>query len=138
MRVQRISAEGSRMTEAPVATNDISHLVELLERQVALFDHLGGLAERQSTLVNDGQAEALLALLAQRQQLIDQLDVVTAELEPFRSQWSELWTNLEPSGQKRISPLVERCQQQLSQIMRSRPREIASLRPPELRRSQAK
>lgn len=47
-------------------------LVKLLERQQALVEQLGGLSERQASLIEAGESDALVSLLAQRQKIMDQ------------------------------------------------------------------
>ena len=109
------------MTETGSSTDtfDVSRLTELLEQQVRLFEDLAALTVRQTRLVNDGEAESLLGLLAQRQELIDRLESVNGELEPYRSRWPQLWPDLDESDKQRIGPLVQQAQQLLEQIMQS-------------------
>jgi len=98
---------------------DVSRLTGLLSRQLKLFEHLGELSEQQTQYVDEGQSQDLLALLAQRQQLIDQLEKINGDLQPFRSQWDILWQRLDPSQRRTVGPLVQQAQQLLGQIMDS-------------------
>ena len=109
------------MTE-PVSSTDplnVSRLAELLEQQVRLFEDLAALTVRQAALVTDGEAEALLGLLAQRQELIDRLELGNGELEPYRSRWAQLWPDMDESDKQRVGPLVQQAQKLLEQIMES-------------------
>lgn len=110
-----------------VTVDDLSRLISLLEQQLRLFEHLAELSDRQQGLVDDGQAEQLLALLAQRQQLIDHLDTVNGELEPYRNQWDQFWPGLEDSQRQRIGPLIEQAQQLLERIMQADDRDRGRL-----------
>ncbi len=47
-------------------------LVKLLERQQALVEQLGDLADRPASLLEAGESDALLSLLSQRQKIMDQ------------------------------------------------------------------
>jgi hypothetical protein len=57
---------------APDTTHDAT-LTDRLERQLATLDRLDALAERQDRLIDDGAADALLALIGERQALVDEL-----------------------------------------------------------------
>lgn len=56
-------------------------LTDRLERQLATLDRLDALAERQDRLIDDGAADALLALLAERQSLVDDLVELGSRIE---------------------------------------------------------
>lgn len=107
------------MTEfAPILTaDDVNRLVELLERQTALFTQLEALGERQAALIADGEAETLLTLLAQRQQFIDRLQVVNTDLDPYRRRWPEVWAALDEANQTRVGTLVRQAQDILEKVM---------------------
>lgn len=62
-------------------------LVGVLDRQRGLFRELSELSGQQSQFVERGETEALLSLLAQRQGLIDQIQVLSAKIEPFKRDW---------------------------------------------------
>lgn len=79
--------EGSRMTAHIIESlsadpEALRTLLELLEKQRGLFARLRELSERQTALVNDAAADALLTLLAERQSLIDELMAANEALEP--------------------------------------------------------
>ena len=101
------------------ATFGVSRLIELLEQQVQLFEDLSALTVRQTQLVNDGEAEAILGVLAQRQQLIDRLESVNGHLEPYRSHWPQLWSELDEPEKQRVGSLVQQAQQLLEQIIQA-------------------
>ena len=76
-------------------------LLDVLDRQHALYEQLVQLGVSQQALVADGQTDALLNLLSQRQTVVDQLVQLNGELDPIRAQWSELWSQLaEPHREK--------------------------------------
>ena len=108
--------------------DEVARPVALLQRQADLISKLGTLSERQSGLVDEGQGEDLLTLLGQRQQLIDALDAINTDLEPFQARWSQLWEGLGESDRQRIGPLVSQTQQVLDQIMATDDRDQERLR----------
>jgi hypothetical protein len=56
-------------------------LVASLARQLALYEQLGTLAHRQGALIGVDDGSPLLAVIAQRQQVIDELQSVAREFE---------------------------------------------------------
>jgi hypothetical protein len=100
------------MTEALAAISAAdsaaaAQLPALLEEQAGLYTQLHALSSQQGKLV-DGQADALLAVLAQRQGLIDRLLESNRKLEPYRVRWSAVLGALDPASRGRIGALVEK------------------------------
>lgn len=102
-------------------------LVELLGEQCGIYRQLNELAGRQSELVEGGDAEALLALLARRQSLIDQLTQINGRLEPYRDQWPSLWRELDESTRQRVTSLIDEVQRLLDEIVAQDERDRATL-----------
>jgi len=92
-------------------------LIELLDRQETLYGRLQRLSDQQTHLVEEGDAEQLLALLAQRQTLIDQLLELNGRIEPFRRQWPELWAGLGDAAQRELRGRIDAVQRMLDQIL---------------------
>lgn len=90
-------------------------LMRLLERSCALCRELDGLSESQGGAVRSGDTDALLAILSQRQSLIDELGHLNEEIEPFRRRW-EAYVGRLPSAERatleamvaELSSLIER------------------------------
>jgi len=74
----------------------------LLSTQHDLFERLDALGQKQSGLIADDQAEALLELLAERQRLIDGIAEVSAMLEPMRSRWPSVMESLPEAERERV------------------------------------
>ena len=115
-------------TQATSATHDVSALISLLERQRQLHQQLASLGEQQTTIIasdmgSADQADAdateqLLRLLAQRQQLIDQIAATHDQLAPYRADWPALWQVLSDRERCRIGPLVDQVEQLLAGIIK--------------------
>lgn len=71
-------------------------LFRLLGEQRTRLERLERLAERQSGLIERGDTEGLLALLAERQPLVDELAGLTEEVQPYRAAWAEVARTLGP------------------------------------------
>jgi len=77
----------------PPQRRDPADLLELLRRQRTLYRELSALAARQRNLISGDQPQALLDLLARRQQIVEQLQQVHARLcespAPPPDRWSD-------------------------------------------------
>lgn len=62
-------------------------VVPALERQAALYDRLAGFGPMQDELIEKGEGDALLRLMAQRQEVVDELVEVHQGLEDVRENW---------------------------------------------------
>ncbi len=103
------------MTEPQtIAPTDV---LKLLERQQALVEQLAGLAGRQSALINAADTDGLLAVLAQRQGIMDQFtagqDSLARLTEAARREGAT-----DAEMQQRIGTLIEDITSRLAQIMR--------------------
>ena len=91
-------------------------LVKLLERQQALVEQLGGLSERQASLIEAGESDALVSLLAQRQKIMDQFiasqDSLTTLSDACRRDGA-----VADGTRKRIGALIADISERLSEIM---------------------
>ncbi len=92
-------------------------LIKLLERQQALVEQLAGLADRQRALIDTADTDRLLAVLAQRQGIMDQFtagqDSLARLTEAARREGAT-----EPAMQQRIGALIEDITSRLARIMR--------------------
>ncbi|MEX2672221.1 MAG: flagellar export chaperone FlgN [Phycisphaeraceae bacterium] len=102
-------------------------LIELLEEQRVIYDQLVGLSEKQSGFVDSGDAESLLAVLAQRQKLIDHLTQINGRIEPFKQNWPKLWAELDGDSQARVQNLIDKVQALLDRIVEQDERDRAAL-----------
>ncbi len=94
-------------------------LLELLQRQQALYENLRELGGEQTRLIEAADTERLLALLARRQQLIDQLTRLNQQLQPYKRDWTTCWASLDAGSRQRIGALIQRVQMLVDQIMKT-------------------
>ncbi|MAE61542.1 MAG: hypothetical protein CMJ49_09325 [Planctomycetaceae bacterium] len=102
-------------------------LVDLLDQQRAIYHQLEQLATQQGQLVDAGEAESLLTILAERQALIDQLSQINGKLAPFRQQWPTLWEELDADQRAQVTQRIDQVQQLLDQIVAHDQRDRATL-----------
>lgn len=89
----------------------------LLRRQAALFDALGTLSRTQRGAIEEGPADAVIALLARRQQVVEQLTAVAEELEPYRACWQDTRDGLNPDQCAEADRLLGCSEQSLQSIL---------------------
>ena len=104
-----------------------NQLVALLGHQRTLYRQLRVLADRQKALVVQDDPEALLALLGERQRLVDGLVGLNARLAPFRARWSQIYNGLDESRRKEVSLLLEEVNSSLGAILQSDRTDTATL-----------
>ncbi|MEO0963869.1 MAG: flagellar export chaperone FlgN [Planctomycetota bacterium] len=106
------------MTTATLDTQaDLPRFLELLTRQRDLYRRLHALAESQQATLHDQGAEAMLAVLSQRQVFVDALGRLNAELEPFRADWQRFSAGLEESDRTQVRALVDDVDRLLAAVL---------------------
>ena len=94
-----------------------SHLIHLLTQQRLLYRQLQELAQKQSSLVDGGNPEMLLRVLAARQRIIDRLGSIDRQLKPIRQQWQQIAGSLPAPQRQKTQKLVAEVQQILGAII---------------------
>ena len=92
-------------------------LIKLLERQQALAEQLAGVAGKQTALIEAGDSDGLLAVLTQRQRIMDQFTAGQDSLARL-SDAARLDAPAVPATRERIGVLIEDISDTLTGIMR--------------------
>lgn len=92
-------------------------VVGLLSQQLDLYRRLRALAARQHELVAARESAQLLAVLAERQQIVDSLSRLDTEIRPLRSRWPEVRRSLTPQQQRSVGEIVAEVGRTLSEII---------------------
>lgn len=92
-------------------------VLALLRRQSTLFDALGTLSRTQRGAIEEGPADAVISLLARRQQVVEQLTALAEELEPYRACWQDTRDGLDPNQCAEADRLLDRSEQSLRAIL---------------------
>ena len=112
----------------PAEAMDVgSKLIHMLSQQQLLYRQLRDLAAKQSTLVEGGDPEMILRILAGRQRLIDRLTALNRELEPIRTDWQNVMDSLPTSQRQEAQSLVASVQEILGEILASDERDTKTL-----------
>ena len=80
---------GSRMTEHQSKHAQPDGLVDLVREQIGLYEKLEELSLRQHGLVETEDTDALLAVLGERQRLIEDISAVASRMTPYRAGWDD-------------------------------------------------
>jgi hypothetical protein len=94
-------------------------LESLLNRQLDLYRKLRGLADRQRQLVTQDDPQPLLALLGERQELVDELAGLSEVLLPAQRAWRRCADQVEPAVRTRIEQLLQRISGTLQSVLDS-------------------
>ena len=105
-------AARSHTTEA-----DAEALISLLRRQVGTYTRLEQLSDRQRGLIAAEDQQRLLALLAERQKLVDELSVLNQGLIPLQKCWRANRETVAPSLRAEADQLVGRAGEILQRIL---------------------
>src|SRR5688500_5980460 len=92
-------------------------LIELIAAKQQVVELLFGLARRQIELAEQAEMAPLLKLLAAKQTVLDQLQRLERQLDPYRGQDPDqrVWRN--PSDRQRCQSQADRSSQLLGEVM---------------------
>jgi hypothetical protein len=96
---------------------DTNRLIQLIDAKHTVLTQLHDLAQRQFTLAGEGDAAALVSLLAVKQKLLDTLSALEERLDPFREQDPQTRTWNSPAERARCAGVAENCRVLLNEIM---------------------
>jgi len=97
---------------------DAKTVIELLNQQLALYSQLNQLAQTQRALITSDEPERLLAVLSERQQLIDRLESTAMKLRPYQANWHEFRKHLDADQGQTVDHLIDEVNAILSEILR--------------------
>ena len=102
-------------------------LIELLERQDELVTRLGALADQQAELVQSRRTDALLALLAERQRIIEAFTRAQDELGAMSEDIETRLESVDDERRTRVQTLIADIGDRLAQVMQRDERDQAVL-----------
>jgi hypothetical protein len=94
-------------------------LLALLEKQLALYRKLKDMAGRQRRLVSEEAPAALLSLLGERQQVLDELNELDASVSPIRKHWDTIKPTLPPKTVGRAQAIFQESRRILKDVISS-------------------
>jgi hypothetical protein len=96
---------------------DSSELAAAISRKAQLLEMLRKLGDAQLSLVRESDMSRLMQVLASKESLLKQLQIVERQLDPFRDQDPEtrLWSS--PAARKACQDDANRCAALLAEIV---------------------
>lgn len=96
---------------------DTDRLIQLINAKHSVLAQLHELAQRQFVLAGEGDAAALVTLLAVKQRLLDTLSALEERLDPYREQdpQTRTWKSVEERAG--CAGVAENCRTLLNEIM---------------------
>ena len=98
-----------------------------LERQAALYDELAAFGPRQDELIAQGEGDELLRLMAQRQEVVDQLVEVHQGLEDVREDWQAFVAGLGDGDRAELGKRLDAVKARAGRVHEQDSRTRASL-----------
>ena len=89
-----------------VSTGVADEWLHLLSEQRDLYVRLGALTDSQRALITGDEPQRLLAVLGERQKLIDQLSCLAERMRPYRQRWPQMRSELTPSEADQVDQLL--------------------------------
>ena len=111
----------------PGAGGIVPTLVHALTGQKALYTQILALAQQQSGYVATGENESLMTVLAARNRLIQQVEPLDRELQPYKGKWQEVLDGLPSAERKTVGTLLQQVQRLLGEILAQDERDKESL-----------
>jgi hypothetical protein len=102
-------------------------IILALEEQVACYRKLARLAEAQREHVQQSHMEALLEVLKNRQEILDQLARLEGVINPAKKRWAEFLDQIELEARARAEEMVAETRRLLEQIMASDRTDVLAL-----------
>lgn len=82
-------------------------LVRLLESQTSLYGQLDALSERQRAVIEEDDPDRLLAVLADRQTIVDRIAMTNRDMEPVRTAWERSLERVRPDWRADVARRLE-------------------------------
>ena len=92
-------------------------LVQLVDCKLQILELLSRLARQQLEIIATGDMTSLLRLLSAKQTVMDQLQKVERQLDPFRDQHPDARAWPSPADRERCQQKVQRCNELVSEMM---------------------
>ena len=103
-------------------------LLDLLAEQRELYRELKNLSGQQARCIREGSTERLLALLSQRQSVIDGLSRSNTRVAPYRERWPAISEVVAPSHRRRVREVLDEIERMLNEVVEQDERDRAELK----------
>ncbi len=115
-----------KMQDTPSQQADA--LLKLLTEQHDFYSQLHDLSGQQARCIRDGSTEQLLALLSQRQTVIDSITRSNTQVAPYRENWPSLRDVVDAAQRDEVHKVLDDIEQLLNQVVEQDERDRAELK----------
>lgn len=109
-------------------TQQVRVLLDRLNEQHGLYQQLKTLSDQQAGCIRDGSTDQLLAVLSQRQSVIEALSRSNALISPYRERWATLADAAEPAQRERVRDVLNQIERLLNEIVEQDEQDRAELK----------
>jgi chaperonin cofactor prefoldin len=103
-------------------------LLDRLNEQRGLYQQLKALSDQQAGCIQDGSADQLLAVLSQRQSVIEALSRSNEQVAPYRQRWAVLADTAEPAQRQQVRDVLNHIEGLLNEIVEQDERDRVQLK----------
>jgi len=100
-----------------VSQIEADRILDALEQEVVLCDELAALRREQRGLIDAGEAEKLLDVLARKQRTIDRIGELETRLRPVKAEWETLRQGFAPSRRLAVGEAFRRVRGRLEDLI---------------------
>lgn len=115
-----------KMQESP--SQQVHTMLGLLIGQRDLYRQLKALSGQQAICIREGSTEQLLAVLSERQAVIESLTRANAELAPYRDRWGDLTASAAPDQRQQVRDTLNEIERLLGEVVEQDERDRAELK----------
>lgn len=101
-----------------MSTDETRQLLQLAKNKLVCLQRLREIGDAQDRLIEQGEMNHLLQLLATKQQALTALQSVERQLDPYRDQAPEKRVWQSPADREQCAKILEACDALLAQIIR--------------------
>lgn len=113
------------MEQSP--SQQVQTMLGLLLGQRDLYRQLKTLSDQQTHCIREGSTEQLLAVLSERQSVIESLSRANIELAPYRDRWDDLTPSATPEQRQQVREAVNEIERILAEVVEQDERDKTDL-----------
>ena len=102
---------------AKLTPEKIQAFVDNLERQIQIYQSLGQVTQKQIEYMKAGDHEAMMALLGEKQRLMDDLEPIEAKIRPIKELWEPIKSSVPPASIQPAEDALRRVRDSLKQLI---------------------
>ena len=100
-----------------MSQTDAEHILGMLQQEVTLCNELAALRSQQRSLIDAGDAEKLLDVLARKQRVITRIGELEGQLKPVKAHWEDVRQGYPPSRRLAIGEAFRQVQDLLEGLI---------------------